>query len=108
MVAVSEGEGLLIQLHVLALCVASEQASPTSSTLSRLDRLLGYVGAHPDGRKVFRAYNMVLRVLSNAFFLYRPQAGSVAGGTSFLGLAAADDWCNHPISSHSTRILWLG
>ena len=35
--------------------LASEQASPTLSTLARLQRLLGYVAAHPDGRKIFRA-----------------------------------------------------
>ena len=33
--------------------LASEQASPTLSTMARLQRLLGYVEAHPDGRKIF-------------------------------------------------------
>ncbi len=33
-----------------------------------------------------------------------PKAGSVAGGLSYLGLTDDDDWVNHPISCHSTRI----
>ncbi len=85
--------------------LASEQASPTLSTImARLQRLLGYVAAHPDGRKVLRASDMLLRVLSDAFFLSRPNAGSVAGGLSYLGLTDDDGWVNHPISCHSTRI----
>ncbi len=47
---------------------------------------------------------MLLRVLSDASFLSRPKAGSVAGGLSYLGLTNDDDWVNHPISCHSTRI----
>jgi hypothetical protein len=84
--------------------LASEQASPTLSTMARLQRLLGYVAAHPDGRKIFRASDMLLRVLSDASFLSRPNAGSVTGGLSYLGLTDDDDWINHPISCHSTRI----
>jgi hypothetical protein len=84
--------------------LASEQASPTFSTMAHLQRLLGYVAAHLDDRKVFRAMDMLLRVLSDASFLSRPNAGSVAGGLSYLGLSDDDDWVNHPISCHSTRI----
>jgi hypothetical protein len=47
---------------------------------------------------------MLLRVLSYASFLSRPKAGSVAGDLSYLGLTDDDDWVNHPISCHSTRI----
>jgi hypothetical protein len=71
--------------------LASEQASPTLSTMARLQRLLGYVAAHPDGRKIFRALGMLLRVLSDASFLSRPKAGSVASGLSYLGLTDDDD-----------------
>jgi hypothetical protein len=44
---------------------------------------------------------MLLRVLSDASFLSRPNAGSGAGGLSYLGLSDDDDWVNHPISCHS-------
>ncbi len=52
--------------------LASEQASPTLSTMARLQRLLDYVAAHPDGRKIFRASDMLLPVLSDASFLSLP------------------------------------
>jgi hypothetical protein len=48
---------------------------------------------------------MLLRDLSDASFLSHPKASSVAGGFSYLGLSAAADWVNHPISCHSTCIL---
>ena len=50
------------------------------------------------------AVGFLLRVLSDASFLSRPKASSVGGGLSYLGLSDDDDWVNHPISCHSTRI----
>ena len=88
-----------------AVCsLASEQAVPTSATMLRLDRLLGYASSHPNGRKVYRASDMILRVLSDASYLSRPKAGSVAGSHHFLGHRDDDEFLNHPISNHSTRI----
>jgi hypothetical protein len=88
-----------------AVCsLASEQAVPTSATMLRLDRLLGYAFAHPNGRKVYRASDMILRVLSDASYLSHPKAGSVAGSHHFLGHHDDDEFLNHPISNHSTRI----
>ncbi len=49
--------------------LASEQASATTATIARLDRLLGYVAAHPNGQKVFRASAMILRILSDASYV---------------------------------------
>jgi hypothetical protein len=83
----------------------SEQALPTSDTMRRLDRLLGYASSHPNGWKVYRASGMVLRVLSDASYLSRPKAGSVAGSHHFLGHEDDEEFLtNHPISNHSTRI----
>jgi hypothetical protein len=74
--------------------------------MARLQRLLGYVAAgRTSGRpENFRASDMLLRVLSDASFLSRPKAGSVAGGLSYLELTDNDDWVKPPISCHSTRI----
>jgi hypothetical protein len=72
--------------------------------MTRLNRLLGYAAAHPNGRKIYRASQMILRCLSDASYLSRPSAGSVAGSTHFLGDLADTAPLNHPISSHSTRI----
>ena len=86
-----------------AVCaLASEQADPTLATLSRLDCLLGYESAHPDGRRVYRPSDMVLRVLSDASFLSRPKAGSVAGDFYYLGNVADDGFINHSIAAQST------
>jgi hypothetical protein len=98
--------GRAVDARVLpATCaLASEQASPTAATIARLDRLLGYTAAHPNGRKIFRASDMVLRCYSDASYLSRPRAGSVAGGHHFLGDLHDDAPLNHPISTHCTRI----
>jgi hypothetical protein len=72
--------------------------------MTRLDRLLEYAAAHPNGRKIFRASQMVLRSISDASYLSRPRAGSVAGSTHFLGDHDDAAPLNHPISTHSTRI----
>jgi hypothetical protein len=74
--------GRAVDARVLpATCaLASEQASPTTATIARLDRRLGYTAAHPNGRTIYRASDMVLRCYSDASYLSRPRAGSVAGG----------------------------
>jgi hypothetical protein len=47
---------------------------------------------------------MILRVLSDASYLSRPNAGSVAGSYHFLGSSLDASWVNHPTSAHSTKI----
>ncbi len=88
--------------------LAAEQASPTLATMTRLDRLLSFVSALPNGRKIYRSSDMILCVHSDASYLSRPRAGSVPGSTYYMGSQAmtflADDPINHPISTHSTRI----
>jgi hypothetical protein len=79
--------------------------------MSRLTRLLGFVTKHPNGRKIYRASDMILRIHSDASYLSRPRAGSVAGSFHWLGSAYTfvphtidTTPINHPISAHSTRI----
>ena len=98
--------GRCVDCRILtATCaLAAEQAHPTLGTMERLERLLGYVSAHPSGRKIYKASDMILRVLSDASYLSRPNAGSVAGSYHFLGSSLDDSWVNHPISAHSTKI----
>jgi hypothetical protein len=81
--------------------------------MKRLDRLLGYAAAHPNGRQIFRASEMVLRSLSDASYLSRPRAGSVAGSHHFLGDADDNAPLNHrtqfpptPRVSRSSTPLW--
>ncbi len=53
--------------------------------MSRLDRLLGYVSFHPNACKIYRASDTILRVHSDASYLSRPRAGSVAGSLTTWG-----------------------
>jgi hypothetical protein len=91
--------------------LASEQAAPTLATISRLNRLLSFVSAHPNGRKIYRASDMILCIHSDASYLSRPNAGSVAGSFHYLGSSYSfhptlpDDFpINHPVSARSTKI----
>ncbi len=59
--------------------LASAQSNANLATMADLDRLLGFASAHRNGMKVFRPSTMTLDVLTNASFLSRPNAGSVAG-----------------------------
>jgi hypothetical protein len=72
--------------------------------MAELDRLLGFVAAHRDGRKVFRPSDMTLDVFSDASYLSRPKAGSVAGLFHHLSRRNDRGFVNAPISVHSTGI----
>jgi hypothetical protein len=71
--------------------------------MERLERLFGYVSTHPSGWKMYKASDMILRVLSDASYLSRPNAGSEAGSYHFLDSTLDDSWVNHPISVHSKK-----
>jgi hypothetical protein len=72
--------------------------------MAGLDRLLGFMAAHRDGRKVFRPSDMTLYVFSDASYLSRPKAGSVAGSYHHLSRRNDPGFVNAPISVHSTGI----
>jgi hypothetical protein len=84
--------------------LASKQAHPTLATMARLENLLGYASAHPNARKVYRSSEMLRKVLTDASFLYRPKAGSVAASYHYLGRQNQPQFIQHPISANSTRI----
>ncbi len=46
--------------HAANCSLASEQTAPTLATMTRLERLLGFFSAHPNGRKIYRASDMML------------------------------------------------
>jgi hypothetical protein len=72
--------------------------------MAELDRLLGFVAAYRDDRKVFRPSDMTLDVFSDASYLSRPKAGSVAGSYHHLSHRNDPGFVNAPISVHSTGI----
>ena len=65
--------------------IASEQARPTQQVMDAADRLIAYSAAYPNNRLVFTACDMVLYIQSDASYLSRSQARSVAGGIHYLG-----------------------
>jgi hypothetical protein len=69
-----------------------------------LDRLLGYLSVHRTGVKVIRPSSMILQIMSDASYLSRPNAGSVAGDFHHLGIPDDPTFINAPISIASTRI----
>ncbi len=84
--------------------LASAQTTATLATMADLDRLLGFVFAHPNGMKIFRPSTMTLDVLTDASYLSRPNAGSVVGSFHHLSRCNDPTFFNAPISVHSTRI----
>ena len=84
--------------------LASAQTQATLTTMAALERLLGFVSAHRDGRKVFLPSEMQLGVLSDASYLSRPNAGSVAGSFHHLCRLRDPGFVNAPISVHSAGI----
>ncbi len=93
--------------HSRQLSLRHSLASPTTTTIARLDRLLGYAAAHPNGRKVYRVSEMMLLCYSDASYLSRPRAGSVAGSHHFLGDLLDTAPINHPLDplhSHPRRL----
>ena len=84
--------------------LASALTTATLNTMADLERLLGYASMHPNGMKVFRPSSMILDVFTDASYLSRPKAGSVAGSFHHLARVHDPDFINAPISVHSTRI----
>jgi hypothetical protein len=84
--------------------LASEQTAAALDTMAGLERLLGFVSVHRNGMKIFRPSTMTLDVLTDASFLSRPNAGSVAGSYHHLARSNDPTFFNSPISVHSTRI----
>ncbi len=94
------GRSVDSQILPATCALASEKAARTLDTMHRLYRLLGYVAAHLNGQKIYRASDMVLRVLTDASYLSRPKAGSVAGSFHFLGMHEPTPvFINHPVSA---------
>jgi hypothetical protein len=73
-------------LNVALSALATEQASPTQATLSRIRHLLDYCATHPAARLTYRASDMQLVLHSDAGYNNETQARSRTGGHFFLGM----------------------
>jgi hypothetical protein len=99
------------RLLTTTCALACELAHATLDTLTRLDRLLGYASDHRNGHRLYHAFDMLLEIFSDASYLSRPRARSVAGSYHHHTRASAPGFThdplafiNGPISCHSTQI----
>ena len=72
---------ILTAVHELG----SVQARPTLNDMKKLERLLQYVSSHQNHGLRFHASCMQLQIQSDASYLSRTKARSVAGGMHYLG-----------------------
>ena len=82
--------------------IASLQANPTQSVSEATDRLLQYCARYPDNSVTLHACDMVLHVQSDASYLSRPNARSVAGGIFYMGQSNKPELINGSILALST------
>ena len=81
---------------------ASNNAQPTQATVDQVERTMGYLVQFPNPRLVLHACDMVLHSQSDASYLSRSHARSVAGGIHFLGNHNEPDLINGPIIAISS------
>ena len=84
--------------------IASLQSQPTVMVAAAMDRLLQYCARFPDNALVFTAYDMRLFIQSDASYLSRPKARSVAGGIFYLGNNNQPTTINDPCLTLSSII----
>ena len=84
--------------------LSSLQAHPTQDVLQASRRLLAYCARYPNNALRYHACNMVLHIQSDASYLSRPNARSVAGAIFYLGNADQPTHINGSVHSLSTII----
>jgi hypothetical protein len=84
--------------------IASQQAAPTQAVLKAANRLLSYCAGHRTGSITFHGCDMCLHGFSDASYLSRSHARSVAGAYLFLGNFNKPTQINGPIHVFSTII----
>lgn len=84
--------------------IASLQSQPTLMVAAAMDRLLQYCARFPNNALVFTACDMRLFIQSDASYLSRPKARSVAGGIFYLGNNNQPTTINGPCLTLSTII----
>jgi hypothetical protein len=81
--------------------LGSIQANPTQNDMAKMMRLLQYVQSHPNMSIRYHASNMIYQLMSDASYLSRPKARSVAGWFSYFG---CPDTINGPVAYSSNMI----
>ena len=65
--------------------ISQQQAHPTQRTLKQVDRMLGYIAAHPDNKLVFRASDMQLKFQCDGSHNSQPGAKGIAASYYYMG-----------------------
>ena len=84
--------------------IASLQSQPTIMVAAATERLLQYCARFPNNALVFTTCDMRLLIQSDASYLSRPKARSVAGGIFYLGNNNQPTTINGPCLTLSTII----
>ena len=84
--------------------LASLQANPTHDTMIAAHRLLAYCARYPNNSIRYHACDMILHIQSDASYLSRPGARSVAGGIFYVGNHNQPTTINGAIHAISTII----
>jgi Reverse transcriptase (RNA-dependent DNA polymerase) len=84
--------------------LSSLQAQPTQNVLQAAQRVLAYCSRYPNNALRYYACNMVLHIQSDASYLSRPNARSVAGAIFYLGNANEPTLINGSIHAFSSII----
>jgi hypothetical protein len=78
---------LIMPINVLA----SEQTKATSDTADKVIKLINYCNTHPETKIRYHAYDMILHIHSDAYYLSENKAKSIAGGFFYMGSSTNTD-----------------
>jgi hypothetical protein len=85
--------------------IGSQIGAVTQETIEQVEKLLDYAYTYPNNKLVYKKSNMILRAQSDASYLSRAHAGSVAGGILMLINNNDDNYDqNGAIQTISSRI----
>ena len=84
--------------------ISSEMKNPTTSLLDSCNRLLAYAASYPNNELVYTASDMILYIQSDASYLGRSLARSVAGGCFYLGNKTQPTHINGAVMAVSNTI----
>ena len=84
--------------------IASDMSHPTTALLDKCNRLLAYAASYPNNEIVYTASDMLLYVQSDASYLSRSHARSVAGGCFYIGNINQPTHINGSVTAVSNTI----
>ena len=96
--------GVVVIILPAVTHLSSLQAHPTQDVLQASQSLLAYCSRYPNNALRYHACDMVLHIQSDASYLSRPNARSVAGAIFYLGNANQPTHINGSVHSLSTII----